>query len=309
MESVYSVLVVIGLITFEIVTSIDNVVINVDILSSMKERARRWFLIWGSIIAIFGIRGVLPWFIIWFSVPSLGPIAALTVTLSNDTYTLTALHQSAPFLHLAGGIFMIFLFLHWFLVEKKYCSTPSNPSRIQQDSIIIFYAVTTIILSLICYATIKINALLTIATIGGTTIFFIVQWLQRFAGKKSNELENNTSTKSDISKLILLEVIDATFSIDSVIGAFAFTMSIPLILIGNGIGAMIVREFTIKSINIIKDYIYIKSAAMYSIGILGLIMCGEGFNLGIPIWFAPLLTIGIVAICIGISLQKIKKGN
>lgn len=262
----------------------------------------------GYIIAVFGIRGILPWLIIWFSTPSLGPIGALTATFSNDAAASAAIHQSAPFLLLlAGGIFMIFLFLHWLMAEEKNCIVPGERTMSRQGPW--FYAVAAIILFLICYAASQINALLAVAAVGGSGIFFIMQGFRLFADKKSAELEAGTSTKSDISKLMLLEVIDATFSIDGVIGAFAFTMSVPRILIGNGIGAVIVRELTVRNIDNIRKYAYLKNGAMYSICTLGLIMCGEGFGLDIPIWFAPLLTIGIVATFFWLSLQRIKKGD
>ncbi len=307
MEIAYAVLVVIGLVAFETVASIDNAIINADILSTMKAWARRWFLTWGIIIAVFGIRGILPWLIIWFSTPSLGPIGALTATFSNDAAASAAIHQSAPFLLLAGGIFMIFLFLHWLMAKEKNCIVPGERTMSRQGPW--FYAVAAIILFLICYTAAQINALLAVAAVGGSAIFFIMQGFRLFADKKSAELEAGTSTKSDISKLMFLEVIDATFSIDGVIGAFAFTMSVPLILIGNGIGAVIVRELTVRNIDNIRKYAYLKNGAMYSICTLGLIMCGEGFGLDIPIWFAPLLTIGIVATFFWLSLQRIKKGD
>lgn len=202
---------------------------------------------------------------------------------------------------------MIFLFLHWLMAEEKNCIVPGERTMSRQGPW--FYAVAAIILFLICYAAAQINALLAVATVGGSAIFFIMQGFRLFADKKSAELEAGTSTKSDISKLMLLEVIDATFSIDGVIGAFAFTMSVPRILIGNGIGAVIVRELTVRNIDNIRKYAYLKNGAMYSICTLGLIMCGEGFGLDIPIWFAPLLTIGIVATFFWLSLQRIKKGD
>ncbi len=307
MEIAYAVLVVVGLVAFETVASIDNAIINADILSTMKAWARRWFLTWGIIIAVFGIRGVLPWLIIWFSTPSLGPIGALTATFSDDATAAAAIETSAPFLLLAGGIFMIFLFLHWLMAEEKNCIVPGERAMSRQGPW--FYAVAAVILFLICYAAAQINALLAVAAVGGSAIFFIMQGFRLFADKKSAELESGTSNKSDMSKLMLLEVIDATFSIDGVIGAFAFTMSVPLILIGNGIGAVVVRELTVRNIDNIRKYAYLKNGAMYSIFTLGLIMCGEGFGLHIPIWFAPLLTIGIVAAFFWLSLRKIKRND
>ncbi|MDU9376234.1 hypothetical protein McpSp1_08320 [Methanocorpusculaceae archaeon Sp1] len=307
MEIAYAVLVVLGLVAFETVASIDNAIINADILSTMKAWARRWFLTWGIIIAVFGIRGVLPWLIIWFSTPSLGPIGALTATFSDDATASAAIEQSAPFLLLAGGIFMIFLFLHWLMAEQKNCIVPGERAMSRQGPW--FYAVAAIVLFIVCYTAAQINALLAVAAVGGSAIFFIMQGFRLFADKKSAELESGSSNQSDISKLMLLEVIDATFSIDGVIGAFAFTMSVPLILIGNGIGAIIVRELTVRNIDNIRKYAYLKNGAMYSIFTLGLIMCSEGFGIEIPIWIAPILTIGIVSLFFWLSLQRIKKGD
>ncbi|HJK48453.1 MAG TPA: DUF475 domain-containing protein, partial [Methanocorpusculum sp.] len=156
MEIAYAVLVIVGLVAFETVASIDNAIINADILSTMKAWARRWFLTWGIIIAVFGIRGVLPWLIIWFSTPSLGPIGALTATFSDDATAAAAIEASAPFLLLAGGIFMIFLFLHWLMAEEKNCIVPGERAMSRQGPW--FYAVAAVVLFLICYAAAQINA-------------------------------------------------------------------------------------------------------------------------------------------------------
>ena len=76
------ILVVVGLIIFETISSIDNAVINAEVLSTMSKRARRWFLIYGLFFAVFVVRGMLPWLIVWGANPSLGPINAFTATLS-----------------------------------------------------------------------------------------------------------------------------------------------------------------------------------------------------------------------------------
>jgi hypothetical protein len=299
--------VVVGLVTFETVASIDNAIINADILSTMGLWARRWFLTWGVVIAVFGIRGVLPWLIIWFSLPSLGPIGALTATIFDDAIAVAVIETNAPFLLLAGGIFMMFLFLHWLMIEEKNYIVPGERTLSRLGSW--FYAIVAIILFVICYVTAQTNTHLAVAVVGGSAIFFVMQGFRLFVDKKSVELETGTSNKSDMSKLMLLEVVDATFSIDGIIGAFAFTMFVLLILIGNGIGAIIMRELTIRNIDNIRKYAYLKNGAMYSICTLGLIMCGEGFGLQIPIWLAPLLTIGIVVIFFLLSLQRIKTGD
>jgi hypothetical protein len=93
-----------------------------------------------------------------------------------------------------------------------------------------------------------------------------------------------------------LEIIDATFSIDGVLGAFAFTLSVPLILLGNGLGAVMVRQLTVKNIERIKKYVYLKNGAMYSILVLGIIMILHSFNFVIPEYVSPLATFIIIGL-------------
>jgi uncharacterized protein len=79
------------------------------------------------------------------------------------------------------------------------------------------------------------------------------------------------------SKILYLEALDASFSLDGVIGAFAFTISVPLILLGNGIGALVVRELTVRGIDLISKFAYLKNGAMYSIGMLETLTILESF--------------------------------
>ncbi|WP_406542169.1 DUF475 domain-containing protein [Clostridium ljungdahlii] len=123
---------------------------------------------------------------------------------------------------------------------------------------------------------------------------FITDGFKKNAEENEKKLIDNTSEMSDISKILYLEIIDTTFSIDGVLGAFAFTMSIPLIILGNGIGAIVVRKITMGSIEKIKKYIYLKNGAMYSVLCLGIVMVLEGFHVEVPEYISPLLTILII---------------
>lgn len=135
----------------------------------------------------------------------------------------------------------------------------------------------------------------------GSSVFFITHGLKISAEKKEKELLQKHA--SDISKLLYLEVIDATFSIDGVLGAFAFTLSLPLILIGNGLGALVVRQLTVGSIERVKKYIYLKNGAMYSVFFLGLFMILKSFGKAIPEWISPVATLFII----GVFFVKSKK--
>ena len=126
----------------------------------------------------------------------------------------------------------------------------------------------------------------------GSTAFFITHGFKQNAEQKEKELLSEGF--SDTAKIFYLEVIDATFSIDGVLGAFAFTMSVPLILIGNGLGAYVVRKLTIGNIDKIKKYIFLKNGAMYSLLLLGIIMTLDSFGFHIPAWVSPLTTTSVV---------------
>ena len=111
---------------------------------------------------------------------------------------------------------------------------------------------------------------------------------------------------SDLSKIFYLEVIDATFSIDGVLGAFAFTLSVPLILLGNGLGAVVVRQLTIGNIERVKKYFYLKNGAMYSILVLGIIMLADAFGVHIPAWVSPVMTFGVIGYFFWKSVREMK---
>lgn len=283
---------VLGLVLFEIVSSIDNAVINAEVLSTMGKKARRWFLLWGFFIAVFLVRGLLPWAIIWATVPGLGPWGALTATFSNDPAVGKAIESAAPILLMGGGVFLVFLFFHWLFLEKKNFGLFGE--KFFQRHGVWFFATVSIILATIVWYSMKINPMLAFSAVVGSTAFFITHGFKENAEKVERELVEGKSNMSDMSKILYLEIIDATFSIDGVLGAFAFTLSIPLILIGNGIGAFVLRKLTIGNIERIKKYMYLKNGAMYSIFVLGIIMVADGFGVHIPALVSPIVTFVII---------------
>jgi hypothetical protein len=141
----------------------------------------------------------------------------------------------------------------------------------------------------------------------GSTGFFITHGFKENAAQMERRVLTGTTSMSDLSKLLYLEVIDTTFSIDGVLGAFAFTLSVPLILIGNGVGAIVVRQLTVKNIENVKKYRYLKNGAMYSIFALGLVMVLESFKVHVPSWISPVATFLIVGYFFYKSRQETAK--
>lgn len=307
-------LTILGLALFETITSIDNAIINAEVLTKMSEKARKWFLVWGLLIAVFLMRGVLPALILWIANPGIGIDGIINATFNEDPAVMEAVEKTGPILLVGGGIFLIFLFFHWLFLEPKHYGLKGEKFFHSQG--VWFFAVVSIILAVITWYAIHRDAGMAFGAVVGSTAFFIVHGFKQNAEMHEKELlEDKTGGKagmSDLSKLLYLEVIDATFSIDGVVGAFAFTFLIPLILIGNGIGAFMVRELTIRNIENVKKYVYLKNGAMYSILALGVIMILDSFGYHVPEWASPVITFAVVGYFLWksyVHIRQTKTGN
>ncbi len=280
-------LTVLGLCLFETISSIDNAIINAEVVSTMSAKAKKWFLTWGLFFAVILVRGLLPWIIVWFATPGLGPIQAFTATFSGDASVMEAVERSAPILLAGGGTFLIFLFLHWLFLEDKRFGLPHEKFFLQNG--LWFYSTVSVLLAVLVWTMMKINPLMAFGAVIGSSAFFITHGFKQNAEKGEKELLHNTGM-SDLSKILFLEIIDATFSIDGVLGAFAFTLSVPLILLGNGLGAYVVRALTMGNIDRIKKYVFLKNGAMYSVLFLGMVMLADSYGIHVPQWVSPVLT-------------------
>jgi hypothetical protein len=301
-----AIIVILGLIVFEVISSIDNAIVNAHILRTMPEKYRRIFLFWGILFAVFVVRGLLPFVIIWIANPALSIFQVVTAAFSKDSAVVASLDASRPLLLLAGGIYLFFVFLAWlFMEEKKYAFLVEKFLHRQS---VWFYAISSVLTTIIIFKAIQINPFLALAASIGVSAFFITDGFKKNAEEKERELSTNTHI-SAWSKIVYLEVLDTSFSIDGVIGAFAFTLSIPLIIIGNGIGALVVRELTVKGIDRIAKYEYLKNGAMYSIGVLGGIMVLESFGKHFPFWLAPFNTFVILGIFLYLSIYELRKAG
>jgi hypothetical protein len=298
------IIIVLGLTLFEVISSVDNAVVNADVLATMSPRGRRWFLLYGIIAAVFVVRGLLPLIIVYASNPSLGFINALTATFSSDPSVRDAIEKQKPVLLAGGGLYLLYLFFYWLFVESKNCAFTFE-AHIHQKLSFWFYAVASVILLVTVWLGMKIGPMVAFGAVVGSTAFFITNGFKHNAEQAEKALLGQTKL-SDISKIVYLELLDATFSIDGVLGAFAFTLSVPLILLGNGLGAYVVRWFTIRGVETVRKYCYLKNGAMYSIGLLGLMMLSESLGLNLPIWLPTALTFAVVGLFFWLSIKALR---
>lgn len=293
-------LTILGLCIFEIVSSLDNAVVNAEVLGTMRPKARKWFLLWGILTSVFLVRGLLPWIIVWAASPGVGFIGAFTATLHSDGVAAMAIEKAAPLLLCGGGVFLLFLFLHWLFREDKHFGLPGERFLASQASW--FYTIASAAIMGITWEALQSDPLLAFSATVGATAFFLSHGFKEYAEAAEQKLSG--SRKSDLSKILFLEVIDLCFSIDGVIGAFGFTLSVLLILIGNGLGALVVRQLTISNVERIKKYPLLKNGGMYAIGILSVAMILEAFGMQIPEWVTPLTTITVIAYFAWVSFRR-----
>jgi len=311
MDIISALLIIGGLAVFEIVNSIDNAIINAHVLKTMSAKWRKIFLFWGLFFAVFVVRGVLPFLIVWITVPGISIIEAFQAMFNSSPEVIGAINEGKPLILMGAGVFLLLLYLHWLFLEEKSPLFVAD-KLIKPNFGIWFFACAAVLLTALLYFA-KANPLLMLSAAIGNAMFFILYGFREQAEKGSERLLAGGGGMGDLSKLLYLEVLDASFSFDGVLGAFAFTTSIPLILIGNGIGAFVVRELTIKSIDKVANYKFLKNGAMTSIGILGTIIIFESFaeslklGFNIPDFLAPLVTFALVGVAFWESQKLLKK--
>jgi len=262
----------------EVSLSFDNAVVNASVLKGMDARWQRYFLTWGMIIAVFGMRLLFP--IVIVAVATGIDFVGVAQMAINDTATY-AQHLNNAHVQISafGGMFLLMVFfsfifnenkdLHWLgWIEKKI----SSFGKLEAIEIIMALSLLLIIQNYLPTED-RLNAL--IAGVGGVVLFVIVDSCAAlFEDKEVGEEVVIVAKKAGMMSFIYLEVLDASFSFDGVIGAFAITQDVVIIMLGLAIGAMFVRSITIYLVHkgTLDEYVFLEHGAHYAIGALAGIM-------------------------------------
>jgi len=262
----------------EVSLSFDNAVVNASVLKRMDERWQQYFLTWGILIAVFGMRLLFPIAIV-AAATGIGFAGVADMALHNpDTYSkhLDASHvQIAAF----GGMFLLMVFfsfifdegkeLHWLgEIEEKIASF----GKLESIEIIVALSVLLISQNWLPQE-IRLDAL--VAGVSGVILFVIVDSLSAlFESEEEGEEFASVLKKGSVMSFLYLEVLDASFSFDGVIGAFAITQDVVIIMLGLAIGAMFVRSLTVFLVRqgTLDEYVFLEHGAHYAIGTLAAIM-------------------------------------
>jgi hypothetical protein len=255
--------------------SLDNAIVNASVLKDMDEKWRRRFLTWGILIAVFGMRIFFPLAIVSISA-WVNPVEAVRIALFDHVryeQIVTGAHIGISGF---GGAFLMLVGLTFFLDEdREHLWIPAIEKPIAKLAKIPLapYAVTALIVLGLSMALNAAEAYtFLIAGAAGILSYGAV----KLFGKKMEGDPDITGkiVRSGAASFVYLEVLDASFSFDGVIGAFAITNDIVMIALGLGIGAMFVRSMTVALVNggHLAEYRYLEPGAFYAIMALATIM-------------------------------------
>lgn len=264
----------------EISLSFDNAVINAVKLEKMTEIWKKRFLTWGIAIAVFGMRFVFPVLIVAvFAKISMYNVAKMALTDSAQ-YTHYLHLSHAPIVSF-GGAFLLMLFLSYFFNKEKKlfwiewieCKL-AHCGRIKGIETIL-----TVIAIFITQHFLPANDKLSVMTAGlfGLVLYLLIDGLTHYLEHREQENAKSigdTVKKGGLVAFLYLELIDASFSLDGVLGAFALSKDILIISIGLAIGAMFVRSLTILLVEkkTLEKFQFLEHGAHWAIGVLALIM-------------------------------------
>lgn len=264
------------LAALEIALSFDNAIVNANKLVEMTHVWQRRFLTWGILIAVFGMRIVFPLAIVaifaWIN-----PFAAMHLALSDpDEYSRIIGHAHGP-ISAFGGTFLMMVALKFFIDEDKSVDwVVALEKRLRLWGSIRGFEIAFVLLVVVVISrSLPVQELAPFlsAAVMGLLVFTLVDglgtYLDNIAGKTTE-----IGAKGGLGAFLYLEVLDASFSFDGVIGAFALTTNILLIAIGLGIGAMYVRSMTIMLVErgTLAEFRYLEHGAFYSIFALSIVM-------------------------------------
>lgn len=262
----------------EVSLSFDNAVVNAAVLKNMDQKWRQRFLVWGILIAVVGMRLLFPILIVSIAT-GLSLFDVTQMALQEPTTYAQQLQKSHVSIAAFGGIFLMLVFLSFILDANKDVHwlqvLESNLVKLGKlESIEIILA---LVILMVTQTFVPVHDKLTVLLSGlmGIILFVLVgSFSALFESEGMEDLVEGTAKNAGIMSFIYLEILDASFSLDGVVGAFAITTDIVIIMVGLAIGAMFVRSLTIFLVEkgTLEQYIYLEHGAHYAIGALALIM-------------------------------------
>jgi hypothetical protein len=295
--------IVLVLSVLEISLSFDNAVVNATVLKDMDAIWQRRFLTWGMVIAVFGMRIVFPLAIVAIAA-GLGPVETVRLSLEDPARYQAMVSSAHVGIAGFGGAFLAMVGLkfffdsekdvHWIALIEKQLARFSRVEAIEVALLLLgMYLVSRLL---------PAEEALTFIVAGmlGLVTFIAVEAVDKMLElHEESRASIGTAVRAGLGGFIYLNVLDASFSIDGVIGAFALSNNLIVIALGLSIGAMFVRSMTIMLVHkgTLTEYRYLEHGAFWAILALAVIMLLSA-RMEIP----EAITGLIGAVLIGLSL-------
>lgn len=284
----------------EVSLSFDNAIVNAVVLKEMTPLWRHRFLTWGMLIAVFGMRLIFPLAIVSI-VAQISPWEALIVAATRPQDYAKMMLEAHLEVAAFGGSFLLLVGLkyfyddnkesHWIRFVEKPLAKLGKVEAIEVALTLSFLVLLTKFLPAHEQLKFLVSGLLGVITY--VVVDGIGSWLE-FSGQEKQDIQ-----RASAGMFLYLEVLDASFSFDGVVGAFAITQNLFIIMIGLSIGAFFVRSLTILFVerNTLSHFAYLEHGAFYAILSLAFLMLLDPF-FHVPEWVTGLLG----AVIIGLSV-------
>jgi len=292
----------------EVSLSFDNAVVNATVLKDMSPEWRHRFVTLGIAIAVFGMRVVFPLAIVSI-IAHVSPIAAVVMAATEPDKYSAELVKAHISVSAFGGAFLAMVGLKHFIDAEKevfWISWIERPlSKLGRVDTVQIGLVVLLLWGVSTQLHEHERLTFLVAGMFGLLTYIGVDGIGSVLDAES--AAEGVALRSGLASFLYLEVLDASFSFDGVIGAFALSNNLFIIATGLGIGAMFVRSLTIMMVEkgTLAEYRYLEHGAFYAIISLAVIMFLKTF-VEVPELVTGLLGAGFIGLAFWSSLRHNK---
>jgi hypothetical protein len=299
------------LLALEISLSFDNAVVNARVLDKLTPGQQRFFLTWGLVIPVFGVRFIGPLVMVALA-GGVGMGQALDAALHHPELYRELLEKAEPRILAFGGMFLLMVFLRYFFDEAKTLHWFKPLERRLSDAGRIEALEIALALILLLVLDLALPGEMRASVMIAGVIGLVLQLLSTSLSEAFGDEEQagaRLAAGGGLVSLLYLELLDASFSLDGTIGAFAITSNLGLILTGLGLGALFIRSLTLllSREKALDQLVYLEHGAHYAIGALGLLMLAgiwlHEHRIEVPEWVTGLVGLMLLALSFWDSMR------
>lgn len=295
----------------EVSLSFDNAVVNASVLRHWNSFWQKLFLTVGILVAVFGMRLLFPLLIVAVAT-GLGLFDVWTMASTTPTEYARHLSENHAEVAAFGGAFLLLVFLNFLFDEEKELHwlgwIEEKLGQHGTEGLAVLLALGAVFG---CVSMMPVARKLSVLSAGviGVAVYVAVGWISGLLEQEeADPTIGKMISRGSIGGFLYLEVLDASFSFDGVIGAFAITNDVVVIMLGLAIGAMFVRSLTVFLVHkgTLEEFVYLEHGAHYAIGILALIMLAS-VKYHVPEWFTGLSGVAFILISLWSSIRYKKE--